>query len=234
MDDPSLDAAEHARALRGLARINRVSGSVGGVWPAVEAAARRAPGSAERQRVIRVVDVACGGGDVAIAVKRRADRAGLAVEVIGCDVSETALDLARAAADRAGVTVEFERVDALAGPLPSGDVVMCSLFLHHLTDDQAATVLGHMRDAATGDGRNGTVVVNDLRRSRVGYAAALMGTRLLSRSPVVHVDGPRSVQAALTVEEVRALAERAGLPGAVVERVRPWRLRLTWSGVDDA
>ena len=234
MDDPSLDAAEHARALRGLARINRVSGSIGVVWPAIEAAARRAQGSAERQRVIRVVDVACGGGDVAIAVKRRAVRAGLGVEVIGCDVSETALEYARAAAERAGVDVRFERVDALAGPLPVGDVIMCSLFLHHLTEDQAGAVLGHMRDAATAEGQSGTVLVNDLRRSRVGHAAAVVGTRLLSRSTVVHVDGPRSVRAAFTVGELRALAERAGLPGARVERVRPWRVRLMWRAVDDA
>ena len=164
--------------------------------------------------MIRVVDVACGGGDVAIAVKRRAARAGLKVEVIGCDVSGTALKLARDAAERAGVTVSFELIDAVAGPLPPGEVVMSSLFLHHLTDDTAATVLGRMRDAATAEGLAGTVVVNDLRRSRAGYGAAVVGTRLLSRSPVVHIDGPRSVRAAFTVGELRALAERAGLPGA--------------------
>ena len=43
MDDPSLDAAEHARALRGLAWINRVSRSAAVVWPAIEAAARGPP-----------------------------------------------------------------------------------------------------------------------------------------------------------------------------------------------
>jgi len=44
------------------------------------------------------------------------------------------------------------------------DVVCCSLFLHHLNDAQAITVLGKMREAA------GTLaLVNDLARNRPGY-----------------------------------------------------------------
>ncbi len=141
----------------------------------------------------------------------------------GCDVSGTALDHARTAAARAGVALAVERVDALQGALPAADVVMCSLFLHHLTVDDAATVLTRMRDAA-GD----TLLVNDLRRSGAGFAAAVMGTRLLSRSPVVHIDGPRSVRAAFTSPELAALAARAGLQGATVGRRFPWRMLLTW------
>ncbi len=64
MDNPGLDAAAHAAALRGLGRINAVSGSVRIVWRGIEAAARRRAAS-ERGRALRVVDLACGGGDVA-------------------------------------------------------------------------------------------------------------------------------------------------------------------------
>ena len=54
--------------------------------------------------------------------------------------------------------------------------------------------------------------------------------KVLTRSPIVHVDGPRSVAAAFTVEEVRRLAGQAGLahtPGhaslatAMAARVEP-------------
>jgi hypothetical protein len=74
-----------------------------------------------------------------------------------------------------------------------------------------------------------TIVVNDLRRGALGYAMAVLGTRLLTRSPVVRVDGPRSVRGAFTVAEAQKLAARAGLPGATVQPVFPWRWRLHWS-----
>ena len=41
MDQPGLDAAEHARALRGLTRINSVSGSAGILWPSLRGLARQ-------------------------------------------------------------------------------------------------------------------------------------------------------------------------------------------------
>ena len=54
------------------------------------------------------------------------------------------------------------------------------------------------------------------------------GSRLLTRSPIVHVDGPLSVRAAFTVAEARQLAERAGLSGATIRRHWPQRFLLSW------
>src|SRR5437762_3169037 len=68
----------------------------------------------------------------------------------------------------------------------------------------------------------------DLRRGLGGLVLAHVACRLLTRSDVVHVDGPRSVEAAFTIAEARALAERAGLTGAVVGRRWPFRFLLTW------
>src|SRR5438128_111546 len=51
---------------------------------------------------------------------------------------------------------------------------------------------------------------------------------LWSRSEVVHVDGPRSVEGAYTPEEALELAKRAGLRGATVRRSWPCRFLLSW------
>ena len=71
------------------------------------------------------------------------------------------------------------------------------------------------------------VLVNDLERSAPNFAMVYAASRLVSRSPVVHVDALLSVRAAFTPGEVRALAERAGLTGATVVRRWPCRLLLT-------
>jgi hypothetical protein len=148
----------------------------------------------------------------------------LSLGLAGCDVSPVALDHARQQAINEGADIHFFPYDALREPLPAGyDAVVSSLFLHHLTEPQAVELLRQMAAAA---GR--LVLVNDLMRSRAGYLLAWVGTRLLSRSPVVHFDGPRSVEGAFTVAEARALAEQAGLAGAVVGRRWPCRYLLSW------
>ena len=102
----------------------------------------------------------------------------------------------------------------LDGPLPEDyDIVMCSLFLHHLDDEMAVDLLSKMAAAA-----RRLVVVNDLRRSTIGYLLAWLGCRLLTRSPVVHVDGPRSVQAAFSLDEIRSVLKQSGLKSACFSR----------------
>lgn len=217
MDQPGLEAGAHAQALRGLARINRFSRSADVLWrPVREALLREA-------RPMRLLDVACGGGDVAVRLRLRAKRAGLALEVTGCDVSETALAVARRRAEAAGVDVRLERVDVLGEDLPGRyDAVTCGLFMHHLDPPEVVMLLGKMAAAAR------LVLVDDLVRSRAALLGAHVAVRVLSRSRVVHVDGPRSVRAAYTPEELREMAAAAGMAGATVARHFPARMLLTW------
>ena len=214
MDDPALDPAEHRRALAGLARLNRVSDSAGALWPALAQLAR------ELNRAVRVLDVATGSGDVPRKLLARAKRAGIALDVSACDVSPTAIT----EATREPSGARFFVHDALRDRLPTGfDVVTCSLFLHHLSEDDAVALLTNMEGAA-----DRMILVNDLWRSRFNYCAVWLACRLLTRSPVVRFDGPASVRSAFTPGEMLALAERAGLEGATVQSKFPCRFLLTW------
>jgi len=220
MDQPGLDAREHRRALTALGRANLVSRTAAILWPAVREIARTAPAAP-----IRILDVASGGGHVAVSLARRAARDGIAVDITGCDISPVAIDYARTLARRAGVEgVRFEPVDALHWSWPGKvDVAICTLFLHHLDEDLAAMLLARMKAAA-----RRLVLVSDLRRSATGYLFAWAGCRLLSTSRVFHVDGTRSVAGAFTPAEARRLAARAGLDGARVTTHWPQRWLLTW------
>ena len=145
------------------------------------------------------------------------------MRVDGCDVSATAVSLATDHAERRSVEANFFRLDANAATMPRDyDAIVSNLFLHHLSSSDAAMLLKKMSAAAP------VVVVTDLVRGPIGYAAAFVGTRLLSRSTIVHTDGPLSVRAAFTLEEARLLADRAGLVGARVEPAFPYRWRLDW------
>ncbi len=220
MDQPGLDERSHRNALAGLRRINRLSRTGRVAWAAIERLAASDP-----DRTWRVLDVASGGGDVAIDVARRAVRRGMKVLVDACDISPFAVRYANArAAERRVENVSFFRHDVLDGPLPDGyDVVMCSLFLHHLDEEAAVVLLSKMAAAA-----RRLVVVNDLRRSAIGYLLAWLGCRILTRSPVVHVDGPRSVQSAFSLNEIRGVAQRSGLKSVLLQPRWPCRFLLQW------
>lgn len=219
MDDPGLDPALHAEALDALARINRVSLTERRlVDEVVRVAARRAG-------PVRVLDIGCGDAAVLVETARRAGRRGVTVEPYGCDTSPVALARAEEHAVRSGVPLRVSRLDVTTDPLPGGfDVATCSLFLHHLDDADAVRLLSAMAEAAT------VVLVQDLRRTRTGLILAWLGVRLLSRSPVARVDGPRSVRAAFSLDEAAGLADRAGLAGATVQRAWPQRFTIRWEG----
>jgi|SRR6056297_127339 len=225
MDQPGLDNDLHHGALRTLARINRYSGTIGSIWRPIREHARRQQLGDAPERPLRILDVACGGGDLAIGLAKRAKAAGLAVEAAGCDISQTAIDFGQWQAEQAGVDVRFLIADVLGSPLPEGyDVICSSLFLHHLDEPDVVRLLRGMGVAA-----QQLIVISDLLRTRLGYWLAWGGCHVLTRNPIVHFDGPVSVEGAFSLSEILGLTEQAGLDNATLRKRWPERFLLTWT-----
>lgn len=214
MDEPGLDRDRHERALAALRRVNGVSFAAGRVCREVRAL------SSTLGRSVRVLDVACGGGDVLGRVGRWAKATGTPVELHGCDLSPVALATAARAAPP-GVRLELFELDALAGDFPAGyDLVTSSLFLHHL---ERSAAVGFLKRAAASAS---VLLVQDLRRTRLGYALAWIGLHALTTSDVARHDGLISVRAAFREDEVLTMCAEAGIPDATVARVWPQRFVL--------
>lgn len=220
MDDPSLDPQEHDHALAGLRRLNAAAGSA---RPIATAIRRLVP---HDEQTITLADVATGSGDVAAAVATRLARTGLAVRLQLIDTSERALAEAADRCRRHGIEHECVQIDATANALAAeldADIAMCSLFLHHLTIDDATGVLAAMRTKS----RLG-VVASDLKRSRLGYGLAWLAGRVLTRSRVVHVDSLLSVRAGWSRDELASVAHDAGMASATITGSWPERWVLAW------
>ncbi len=225
MDDPQLPAKDHHQALNGLRRVNRFSRTARVISSAI-IDHWRTEGQSTR---LRVLDLACGGGDVATQVAEHLRRARVDAEVHGWDLSKTAIDFAVQQLGQDQNRVHFKIADALNAEVAEQfDVVYCTLFLHHLDDCEAERLLKSM----WGMSRK-MVLIDDLRRSTVGYALAIIGCQLLSRSPIVHVDGPLSVRAAFTESEIQELSDRCQLPRPVIRRHWPHRFLLKWMAGDE-
>jgi 2-polyprenyl-3-methyl-5-hydroxy-6-metoxy-1,4-benzoquinol methylase len=220
MDAPDLEPERYLGSLRGLSRVNAVTGSAKILWPEILAAARATSG-----KPLRVLDVACGGGDVPIALLRRLRAQGLSVVIDGCDVSPIAVQQAKDRAKSLGVSASFFQLNVFEDALPDDyDIVMSSLFLHHLSGDEARDFLANAAAAA-----RRSVLIHDLVRCRAGLWLAQIGVRLLFCNDVCVHDGPRSVKGAFTIQEIQMLAVDAGLDACRIEARFPYRFLLQWS-----
>ncbi|RYZ15756.1 MAG: peptide chain release factor N(5)-glutamine methyltransferase [Chitinophagaceae bacterium] len=84
----------------------------------------KGPADADRTDLLKILDVGTGSGCIALALKSAIPRA----EVWGCDVSETALNVARRNGSDTGIRVDFQGIDFLDEAqqklLPSVDVLV--------------------------------------------------------------------------------------------------------------
>lgn len=104
--------------------------------------------------------------------------------------------------------------DALHLPFASRsfDYVLCSLFMHHLNDDDSVRFLNEIGRVA-----QKRIYVVDLNRSAFAYYAyKLFGLFVLQK--FTREDGALSILRSRTPEELSALAARAGLSNIKVER----------------
>lgn len=220
MDDPALPGPELDAALRGLQRLNRVSASWRVFTPTLRSVCADAKGP------IRVLDVASGGGDNVAALMRWAERQRLPITLCACDFNPAMVGRTRAAMREVDPDLPESasfRCDVVQGAIPGEyDVVINSLFLHHLRRDACVAALAAMHNAASR-----AMVVSDLVRSRWNWMQVLLASRTLTRSRVVRVDALRSVEAAWTPGEFASLARDAGIASTRLRTARPARMLLT-------
>lgn len=223
MDAPDLAANLHHSALKGLQRVNRLSGTA-------QVLANRIASTFRNQANLRILDLACGGGDVTIGLAQQLSRRGIDASIEGWDRSDTAVQFATSrlnslAGDGTGPSQVTFRQSEVAHLEVDGqyDVVMCTLFLHHLNQAESVDLMTRMYRAT-----RRIVLIDDLRRTWLGYRLAQLGCHLLTRSHIVHVDGPLSVRAAFTEPEVKQLSEAAGLPEPNFTRHWPQRFLACW------
>ena len=168
-----------------------------------------------RDRQVSVLDVAAGSGSLLAYVRGRRREGD--VQAIGLEVTE---ESARTIT-RLGALGVCGNAFALPFGDASIDVVFSTLFLHHLSEDDAVTVLREMSRVA-----KRKVIVVDLDRRAIPYFAyKFLGGLLLQR--FTRDDGALSIKRAYRAHELRRLAQRSGLTNFRITRSAVNRLILT-------
>ncbi len=215
MDDPGCD---EQRLRRTYAQFRVVNAAVSG-WRSTYR--RHVRPALRRDRVSTVLDLGCGGGDLARALARWAARDGLSVRVTGADPDDRAHAWATGCRGAPGVIFRRALGRDLVAEGAVFDVVVSNHVLHHLGDEQLQDFLAASRQLA-----RVRVVHSDIVRSRAAYALFSLGTLPFFPGSFIRQDGLVSIRRSYTPEELAVLVPA----GWRVERHRPWRNLLLHDG----
>ena len=215
MDTAPVSPEDFASCLGDLARVNVFTRAAA---PTV-AFLRRATRDWPRVKPLSVLDVGSGGGDMLRRIARWGARRGQALDLVGLDLHPHSTRAAELATP-AGLPIRYVTGDVFAlAPGVRFDLIVSSLFTHHLDDAQVVRFLRLMEERA---GRGW--FVNDLHRHRL----ALLGFRALSAAMgwhrMVRHDGAVSVRRAFSAGEWRQALAEAGVRDARVHWFMPFRL----------
>ena len=163
-----------------------------------------------------LLDVGCGGGDVAVQLARWAARENLLLDITAVDPDPRAAAFAAARSGRGeapGVTFRRRSAAELLGAGERYDVVISNHVLHHLSTTELPVFL---QESAALAAR--LVLHNDLRRSAAAYGL-FSAVALPFRGSYIRADGLTSIRRSYTVAELKAAAP----PGWTVRRGAPFR-----------
>lgn len=197
------------RTLKDLATINRLTLAYLPTlrWLDRVAAARRRDGDGAP---LSILDVGCGHGDMLRRIWAWSRRRGVPVALEGIDLNPEVVRSARAATPP-DAPIRYEVGDAFA--VGEGrDVIVCSLFAHHLFGDDLVRFVAGLERAA-----RRSWLISDLHRHPVPYHFVRAWVRLQGFSRLVVHDAPVSVARGFTRAEWRDVLGRAGIDPALVE-----------------
>lgn len=211
MDDPDCDPSALRRTYAVFPLVNGLVAGWRRAWTE-----RLRPLVASSDAPTTLLDLGSGGGDLARALARWAERDGLALHVTAVDPDERAHDFASARPRRG---VDYRRASSadLVAAGETFDVVVSNHVLHHLDDEARASVLDDSERLA-----ERLVVHVDIRRARTAYLAYWIGSLPLAGRSFVRVDGLRSIRRSFRPDELRAVVP----PRWRVVARRPFRLWL--------
>ena len=172
----------------------------------------------------KILDVGCGGGDIAANLARWALADGFEVSMHGIDPDPRAIGYARQALHRSKLpagALEFRETTStrLAAAGEQYDLVLSNHLLHHLSPDELQQLQEDTEQLCTGLG-----VHSDIRRSPMALGLFGLATLPLAGSSLIRRDGLTSIRRSYVPEELEQLFRT----GWEVRTQRPYRNLLFW------
>ncbi|MEX2591437.1 MAG: methyltransferase domain-containing protein [Anditalea sp.] len=201
IDDLHSDGPELKQTLKELKTINKL---LGGNHVTTDGVKKLLRGT--RQQKFTIADVGCGRGDMMRVMANWAKKETLEAEFIGIDANPNTIKLAENnLQDLSNVAFETANVFDTGFQEVPVDIITCSLFTHHFTEEELVPMFLSFRKKA----RIG-LVINDLHRHPLAYHSIKILAGIFSKSKQVKNDGPLSVLRSFHKQELASILQMAG------------------------
>ncbi len=159
-----------------------------------------------RKPVRNILDIGFGGGDSIKQLSKFSDKKNANLFFYGVDLKDDCVRYAEnnlnTLHNKQLICDDYRNIsDEL---LQQIDVIHCSLFLHHLTDEEIISLFKFGRS------HHCIILANDLHRNWFAYYSIKWLTALFSKSYLVKNDAPLSVRRGFKKSELVSLIEQAG------------------------
>ena len=201
LDSDACSPADVEISMRDMGRVNRWFGGVATTQKMVERVAQ-----ASGMKHLSLLEVAAGSAEIPEIVRQRLARRGITLDLTLLDRAQSHFPQGNHAPRNHSVVA-----DALAMPFGDAafDLVSCSLFAHHLNEQQVAQFVREgLRVSCQ------ALLINDLIRHPLHLALAFAGYPIM-RSRIAWLDGLTSVRRAYVPQEIRSMIESAFSPETV-------------------
>ncbi len=216
MDDMTMSGPELRRTLDLLASINLWLGGNALTLDGVEKMLK--PSS--KEKVIRIVDLGCGNGDMLRRLHDFGKKKGYSFELVGIDANPDSVAYARELS--VGMdNVNFSTVNIFSSEFKEMDydIAIATLFMHHFSDQEITDLISGIKMKS----RIG-LLVNDLHRSELAYSLFWV-ISLFFGNHVARNDGLVSIRKAFRREDLERYARKVQGKSSIKWR---WAFRYQW------
>ncbi|HSF53566.1 MAG TPA: methyltransferase domain-containing protein [Algoriphagus sp.] len=202
MDDLECSGEVLEQTLRELKTINRWLGGNNVTTEGLAKIMKRHPKDS-----YQIADIGCGGGDMIRVMDHWAKSKKLKVDFSGIDANPNIIELAKLRLyDLPNVRWQVQNVFAREFLHEKVDIITCTLFTHHFTDQELKNLMEAFRSKASLG-----IVINDLHRHWFAFHSIRILTKLFSKSPMVRNDASLSVLRSFRKADLERILRDAGI-----------------------
>jgi 2-polyprenyl-3-methyl-5-hydroxy-6-metoxy-1,4-benzoquinol methylase len=218
MDDFTMEGEVLRNALDKIAKINQLLGgnkiTLRGITDLMT--------SIPKSRIITIVDVGCGNGDMLRTIADYGLKNGFEFKLIGIDANAFTVNHARKLSKNYS-NIIYKSGDVFDKPFAElkYDIVLCTLTLHHFKEEEIMKLM-RIFDANSSIG----IVINDLQRSAIAYRLFQLLCFVFRLNDMSREDGLTSILRGFKKEELIRFSEKLNFKKYTIQW--KWAFRYEW------
>lgn len=166
-----------------------------------------------------IADIGCGGGDMVRLMCDWAKKQVPTFDFIGIDANPHVISFAEKRNPGSNIRYQVQNVFDREFREEQVDIVTCTLFTHHFTDEELIRLFQALKDKAKVG-----FLINDLHRHALAYHSIRWIVNAFSKSPMVRNDAPLSVWRSFRKEDWERIFSQVGIENYEIT----WHWAFRW------